>query len=552
MKKTILEHNQSRLIPTRLIIGYTMLAIISGLCSFAFIATINKLISLSLSSGPIKNPQQYLFTFLGIIVAFFITRRLLSGGIINLSQNIYWNIRRDVIKLILRAPYRKLQEYKGEVYSTLTADVGNITNASFMVITFFSSIILIVSCLVYMAYLSLILFAISLGVIALGVVVYLFRSRKSNEQFKEVRELERNFINIFNTLLHGAKEININQQKGNDIYEGNLTKVIEQGEETNTKAFLKYLNSELISQLLFYFLITFILIYAGDLLNVSLGTVVSFVFVLLYLMGPIVSVMTIMPAMNRATVSLKKMSELKAALQKLGNNHHVQDIRDSKYSNFSKLEINDFTFAFGTDKFGVGPINLSVNRNEVVFIHGGNGAGKTTFINTILKLYDLDKGEVYIDGQLIPAESIDGIKAMFAPVFSDFYLFDGFYGIKNVDLKKAAYLLKVFELEDKVSIENDRFSTIDLSTGQRKRLALISALLENRPILVLDEWAADQDPHFRRKFYTEIIPMMAEQEDKTIIAITHDDRYYDLADKLLKMEYGQLVEVNKSTLEAIG
>ncbi|MVT08682.1 cyclic peptide export ABC transporter [Chitinophaga tropicalis] len=551
MKNNAFKGKNTRMVPVRLMVGYTVLAVISGLSGFAFISTVNKVISMSISTDISRQLNFYLAIFIGATIIFFITRRWLSAGIIYLSQNIYWGIRRDVINLVLKAPYRKLQEYKGEVYSTLTADVANVTNASFMVITFFSAIILIISCLIYMAFLSLILFGISCCVIVAGIALYLLRSRKSNEQFKVVRELERNFINGFNTILGGAKEISVNPKKGTDIYEGYLSDIMDRGEKTNTKAFLKYLNSELISEMLFYSLITFILIYSGNIFHIPLGTIVNFVFVLLYLMGPIVSVMTIMPAMNRATVSLKKMSELRTALRSSTEGYDTEMAGTEKYHGFRSLEIKDYSFSFGEEKFSVGPVNMNINRNEIVFIHGGNGAGKTTFINTILKLYDIEDGKVYVDGQQVPQDEMDCLKSMFSPVFSDFFLFDNFYGIKDVNLEKAARYIRIFELDEKVLIRNGRFSTIDLSTGQRKRLALINALLENRPIIVLDEWAADQDPHFRRKFYKEILPMISREEDKTIIAITHDDRYFHLGDKLMKMEYGQLIEINKTQLDNV-
>lgn len=130
-------------------------------------------------------------------------------------------------------------------------------------------------------------------------------------------------------------------------------------------------------------------------------------------------------------------------------------------------------------------------------------------------------------------------------------MFDEFYGITNIDYDKINKYLKLFELEGKVHIKDGYFSTTHLSTGQRKRIALINTLLEDRPIIVLDEWAADQDPHFRHKFYTEIIPILVQDEDKTIIAITHDDRYYNTADTLLKMEYGKLEKTNISELAEI-
>ena len=548
MKNNILGNNTSKLIPIRSILGYSVLAIVSGLSGFAFIAIINKIISDSMGNIQGENTTNYLYMFLVTITIFFITRRWLSGGVIKLSQEIYWTIRKDVIKLILKSPYRKLQEFKDEIYSTLTTDVNNITNASLMVITFFSSLILIIACLVYMAFLSLSLFLISLGTILVGVLIYVIRSKTSNKQIIAVRELENSFVNVFNSILHGAKEININEDKGTQIYDEQVMTIAKEGEITYIKAFIKYLNSELISQLLFYGLITFILVYAESILNTALDVKVSFVFVLLYLMGPIVNVMTIVPIMNRAVVSLKKMQTLKKELQNLEHIKSLSTEDKEIFKGFRNLKLTDYTFSYGKDQFSIGPINLSVNRNEAVFVYGGNGEGKTTFINTVLKLYELDGGVAYVDDELIPEKDLGKVKALFAPVFSDFYLFDDFYGIETVDYDKIHKYLELFELEDKVLVKDGKFSTTDLSTGQRKRLALISILLEDRPILVLDEWAADQDPHFRHKFYTEIIPILIKEEDKTIIAITHDDRYYHVADKLLKMEYGILEEVTTKEL----
>ncbi|CAI2767086.1 cyclic peptide export ABC transporter [Flavobacterium collinsii] len=549
MKNNVSENSPSQLIPLRPLIGYSLLAIISGLSGFAFITIINKIISNSITATETLSMQNYLYLFAGTIVVFFISRRWLAGGIIKLSQKIYWDIRKDVIKLILKAPYRKLQEYKEEVYATLTTDVNNISNASLMIITFFSSLILIVACLIYMAFLSLKLLGVSAIVIAMGVLIYALRSKNSNKQLKEVREMEKTFIGIFNSILNGAKEININPAKGTQIYDQKLMKVATTGETKYVNALLKYLNSEIISQVLFYGLISFILVFSGSVFQTPTAIKVSFTFVLLYLMGPIVSVMTIIPVINKAVVSLKKMQKLKEDLTKLEQLPQVE--HKGQYRNFSDLKIRNYAFSYGEDQFSVGPINFDINRNEVVFVYGGNGEGKTTFINTVLNLYNLDNGEAYIDGELVPLKELDKIKNLFAPVFSDFYLFDAFYGITDVDYDKVNKYLKLFELEGKVSVKDGYFSTTHLSTGQRKRMALISTLLEDRPIIVLDEWAADQDPHFRHKFYTEILQVLVQEEDKTIIAITHDDRYYNRADTLLKMEYGKLEKTNISELSAI-
>ena len=141
---------------------------------------------------------------------------------------------------------------------------------------------------------------------------------------------------------------------------------------------------------------------------------------------------------------------------------------------------------------------------------------------------------------LINKENYSNYRSIFSVVFSDFYLFDELLGIDNMNIQKCNDYLQLFEIEQKVKLDNNHFSTIDLSTGQKKRLALIAMLLEEKPVLVLDEWAADQDPYFRKKFYTEILPFL-KKEGFTIIAVTHDDKYYHCADKLYKMDYGKLI-----------
>lgn len=94
-----------------------------------------------------------------------------------------------------------------------------------------------------------------------------------------------------------------------------------------------------------------------------------------------------------------------------------------------------------------------------------------------------------------------------------------------------------------VSIENGRLSDVRYSQGQRKRLALLMAVSEKRGCLLLDEWAADQDPRFRKFFYRELLPLL-KQQGVTVVAITHDDRYFDMADRLFKMDSGRLIQLN--------
>jgi len=517
----------------------TLLSIVAGLTGFAFITLVNEVISVLITAPETLDKTHYFWLFSTLVGMFFISRRLLSGGIIKMSQAIYWNTRLDVVKFIIRAPYQRLKEQRNEIYSTLTHDVGNITQASLLIIEFATSIVLIVTSLGYMAYLSLPLFWVSIGVIALGVVVYELLSRQSTEQFNKARDLEEGFISSFNAIMNGAKEINMDRSKGYGIYDKKTASVANEALRNNQKAYVGFLNSQLVGQILFYILITFILLYGGSTLNVSVLVTINFTFVLLYILGPIGNVMSIIPFASRAMISMKRMRELKEKMISIADEKSHTELK--RTIEFEKLEYSSCSFSYGENKFGIGPIDFTLKKGEINFIYGGNGSGKTTFMNTLLSIYVPTEGKVQVNGKEVKNGEIQLFKSLFAVVFGDYHLFDQFYGNTDFDRERAKRYLKLFEIEEKVSITDTGFSTIDLSTGQRKRLTLIAALLEEKPILVLDEWAADQDPYFRKKFYQEIIPQI-KKEGITVLAITHDDKYYHIADRLFKMEYGQLKE----------
>jgi putative ATP-binding cassette transporter len=175
-----------------------------------------------------------------------------------------------------------------------------------------------------------------------------------------------------------------------------------------------------------------------------------------------------------------------------------------------------------------------------VFIVGGNGSGKSTLAKLITGLYIPEAGEIRLDEELITEQNREWYRQHFSVVFSDFYLFDELWGLENSGLdSKVQEYLKVLQLDHKVKVTNGKFSTTALSQGQRKRLALLTAYLENRPIYLFDEWAADQDPAFKKIFYTELLTKLRDQ-GKTVLVISHDDRYFHLADRIVKLEYGKV------------
>jgi len=265
--------------------------------------------------------------------------------------------------------------------------------------------------------------------------------------------------------------------------------------------------------------------------------------VLLYMKGPLEYLVTTLPVVSRANVAFKRIADLAEQFSS-PEPHLLLSDKAAPKPLVEHLELRDVHYAFpavdGSKPFALGPVNLSIAQGEIVFIVGENGGGKTTLIKLLLGLYAPQGGEIILNGAPVMAENRDDYRQLFTTIFADYYLFDELVQGDQEIPEDANRYLERLEIAHKVTIRDGAFSTTDLSTGQRKRLALLNAWLEERPVLVFDEWAADQDPAFRRIFYTELLPEL-KYLGKTIIVISHDDRYFDVADQLVRMEAGRVI-----------
>jgi len=521
----------------------TIVGIVSGMTGFLFIYLINRVTKLFINGGIDIYDVTYASAFAACIFLFFVTRIFLSNKVIKLSQSVFWNIRKRIVELLSKSKYYETQELKDQIYAVIHHDAKNLLEATTIFIAVFTSIIMVVTCLVYMAFFSLILFGFSIVTLIVGIVIYQFVISRCDAHFVRSREIESNFLKSFDAIFFGLKEINLSPEKGVAIYNEKVSPLLTEGYERNRKAYTGYMNSQMVGLIGFYVLITFILLHLGFIFSLETSIIVNFTFLLLFILGPIEFVMGSLPILSRANISLTKMVEVIDQL-----NAKVEDTNTTveKRQRFSKIKVSDVMYEYkNAEGFHLGPVNFEINPAETIFIYGGNGSGKSTFIKILLQLLDQKEGQIVLDGVEINEENKESYTSLFAAVFSDFYLFDGVYGVENISEAQVQEYLELFEVDKKITIENGKFSTTNLSTGQRKRLAIIAALLENKPILVLDEWAADQDPEFRKKFYKNIIPYL-KNKGITIVAITHDDAYYSASDRIYKMEYGKIVE--KKTL----
>jgi putative ATP-binding cassette transporter len=213
-------------------------------------------------------------------------------------------------------------------------------------------------------------------------------------------------------------------------------------------------------------------------------------------------------------------------------------------TNFRDVAYTNLRFSYrnpqGEALFATGPLQFRFSRGETIFLVGGNGSGKSTTLRLLTALYPAEGGTIAVDGRALDATEKAGFRELFSAIFVDFHLFDRLYGLEGIDAEKVRALLQEMGLGGKVEFREGRFTDLQLSTGQRKRLALIAALLEDRPIYVFDEWAAEQDAHFRHEFYTRILPAL-KARGKTVIAVSHDDRYWSVADRVVRLDLGQVL-----------
>lgn len=534
----------------KFLIGVLMVALVSGLSNFLYLRLMNNIIQMVMENRYTAVDISYIVIFTLTLIITIWSRRELSIRVIYSSQRMFWNYRNEILSITLNANYSEFRKRKFDIQSALVFDVDVLTQASLNIIVFLTSAITTIACLAYMAVLSMPLFLLTLGVSALGVIVYQVGTIGNNKKFTKTREYESKFMFYFNSILNGFKEIKINPSNGNNILKNKINPIANNSYENNTGAFVGFLNNQTIGQVLFYVLIASILLFFSVRLNISSSVTINFLFILMALLAAIEAIMVLLPGLMRAKVSMNRLVNLRKDI--------VTDINASKEytvtkEEFDSISLKNISYRYEDANkevtFEIGPISLHIEKNDVIFIYGGNGSGKTTLVMSLLGLQEPHAGTFYFNGVPVTEETMKKYKSLYSVVFNDFYLFDEFYSVKQLDVDKANAYLQLFEIEEKVSITDNHFSTIELSTGQRKRLALITALLENKPVLVLDEWAADQDPHFRRKFYQEIIPVLKE-DGFTIIAITHDDAYYHHADKLYKMEYGQLIDESKSYIKS--
>jgi putative pyoverdin transport system ATP-binding/permease protein len=511
---------------------------LSGACSALLIALINYTIS---GSGESLSTVQLLQVFVGLaIVALFssfISRILL----IHLSQTAIFKLRLRLSQWILACPLRHLEELgANRLLATLTDDVQSISNAVFAIPFLCIDLTLILGCLVYLGWLSwtvLVVTVIFLGVAIASIQILLNRSSR---MLAFAREEQDRLFKLFRAITDGIKELKLHRDRRDAFVTGELQVSAQTSRDFRVKSMSILAIASSLGELMF-FTILGLLVFGLPMVTAMPPAVLSgYVLTLTYVTRPIQNILELLPGLSQAGVALRKIDRLGLSLASRSEILTLSEPLPTAFRSIQLCQVSH-TYAREEDSFTLGAIDLVLHPGELIFIVGGNGSGKSTLAKLITGLYIPEAGEIYLNGNAVTAENREGYRQLFATVFSDFFLFEKLIGIRLQDLDgEALKYLQQLQLDQKVRVNSGILSTIDLSQGQRKRLALLTAYLEDRPVYLFDEWAADQDPFFRKVFYQQILPDLR-RRGKLVIVISHDDRYFDLGDRIIKLDYGKLV-----------
>lgn len=477
--------------------------------------------------------------FLGLLLLLMAVTLGSQWALTTLGHHFVFRLRSEFIKRLMDTHVERIEKLgSAALLAGLTSDVRNITIAFVRLPELVQGIILTLGSAAYLAWLS----PKMLGVTAIWVAITVYGGyvlvARVYKHLAQLREIEDQLYNDYQTVIEGRKELALNRERAERVFEDTYIPHASDYRRHIIRADTFHLSAVNWSNIMMLGVIGLVFWMANSLGWSDTNIAATFSLTLLFLRTPMLSAIGALPTLLTAQVAFNKLNQFKLAP------YDAKFPRSKEPADWQTLEMRDVVFQYADNTFSVGPLNLTIKRGELLFLIGGNGSGKSTLAMLLTGLYQPVSGAIYLDGKKIDASNQDDYRKLFSAVFTDVWLFDRLLGPQGKQANSAlvSSWLDRLKMSEKLELENGTILNLKLSKGQRKRVALLLALAEERDIILLDEWAADQDPHFRREFYQVLLPLM-QQMGKTIFAISHDDHYFVHADRLLEMRQGQLSEL---------
>ncbi|WP_456310249.1 multidrug ABC transporter permease/ATP-binding protein [Serratia proteamaculans] len=524
-----------------------VLSLLSAALGIGLIAFINRELIVTLNSSVMVLPQ-----FLGLLLLLMAVTLGSQLALTMLGHHFVYRLRGEFIKRILDTRVERIEQIgNAQLLASLTSDVRNITIAFVRLPELIQGIILTIGSAAYLAWLSPKMMVVTSVWVAVTIIGGWLLVARVYQHMAVLRDTEDRLYHDFQIIIEGRKELALNRQRAQQIFENVYSEDAKTYRHHIVRADTYHLSAVNWSNIMMLGAIGLAFYLANSLGWADTAVAATYSLTLLFLRTPMLSAVGALPTLLTAQVAFDKLNTFNLAP------YEADFPQLPAAKNWQTLELRNLMFHYGDNGFHVGPVNMTLKRGELVFLIGGNGSGKSTLAMLLTGLYQPVSGDILLDGQVVEASSMESYRRLFSAVFTDVHLFDRLIDDQGqaIDPALVQNWLERLKMQDKIKLEGNRVLNLKLSKGQTKRLALLLATAEQRDILLLDEWAADQDPHLRRIFYRELLPWL-QSLGKTVFAISHDDHYFLHADRLLEMRDGILSELtgderDQATLDAV-
>jgi putative ATP-binding cassette transporter len=528
-----------------------VLTAVSGIANATNLAVINAAVDALKGGGP----NWKLFLYFGLSIALFVySLRYILYESTRITEAAICSVRLRLADKIRRSDLLTLESIgEADILARISRDTTAIAQATRPLFAAAQGAVMIVFTMGYIALVSPVAMLLCLILIAGGAGKY-FRDRKAyDDGLQEASQQEDELSGSLSGLLKGFKELRINKLKSDDVFE-EFQSTAMRVRQVRTGVMVLFSNNIIFVEMFFVLLLGAVAFVLPVLSTSFSGSTTKIVAAVLFFFGPLTNVVTLIPVFSQVNVTVDNLRRLEAALDEgLAKSAEHEASPSLDLSSFDVIRFEGVSFTYrdseGNAMFQAGPIDGEVRRGELLFLVGGNGSGKTTFLKLFTALYWPAEGAIWVDDLKIGPANIQSYRNLFSAIFSDFHLFDKLHGLREAAPERIDELLRLMEISEKTAFAGGRFTNTHLSTGQRKRLALVVSYLEDKPVYVFDEVGADQDPQFRRYFYETLLRELKDA-GKTIIVVSHDDRYFHVGDRVLQMDYGKFSDLPRNDASA--
>jgi len=527
---------------------------IIALTGFAGLLHALLVVIIGAASGSLTQGSTFFFRFfvmfLVCVVGYTTMLRLTSRKVIGLLGEWIYTTQRKVAGQLMRSRLTEFERLeRARLYKSLIENTDLLMDATRMMVQASSGLVMVVVSMAYIFTLSQMAFFLTVIITGAAAFMYSRKQGVINTYTSKFKKMEKLFLCYLDHILNGIKELKVNRSRRADLYDKHMYRANQTAQRIKVKAERMTVENYIFAETFLLVLIASVVFVLPRFIPTNSETVLVLCMAILYVLGPLGQVIGAVPLIFKADWAIKDMNELCKMLDDYDETKEFDpDGRLARrQGHFDRIEFMDVEFCYPSAAtnghgFRVQPSSFTLKRGELVFLVGGNGSGKSTFLKLLTGLYFPDEGAILVDDIPVNETNREAYREMFSVLFADFHLFDRLYGLADLEQAEVTAMLERMGIADKTGVCRGKFTTLDLSSGQKKRLALAVCLLEDSPVYILDEVAADLDPEFRKHFYEEILPEL-KAKGKTVVAVSHDDRYFHAADRVVRMDYGSMEPV---------